>query len=144
MRRAIRMLLHEPSLAAHAGAVAAVRGSDVAGADLLVDLVETLHARPDLTTGVLLEHFREHQWSRWLEVLAHSEPQISDPEGLREEFAGCLRLVRERVGQHRAQRRLDELTKQRPSELSDDERRELTDLAARRPRSRKSTPRPDD
>ncbi|MCY4349622.1 MAG: DNA primase [Thiotrichales bacterium] len=144
VRRAIRMLLHEPSLAAHAGAVAAVRGSDVAGADLLADLVETLHARPDLTTGVLLERFREHQWSRWLEVLAHSEPQISDPEGLREEFVGCLRLVRERVGRHQAQRRLDELKKRHPSELSDEERRELTDLAARRSRNRKSAPRPDD
>ncbi len=144
VRRAIRMLLHEPSLAAHAGAVATVRGSDVAGADLLADLVETLHARPDLTTGVLLEHFREHQWSRWLEVLAHREPQISDPEGLRREFTGCLRLVRERGGQHRAQRRLDELTKRHPSELSDDERHELTDLAARRSRRRESAPRRDD
>ena len=88
VRRAIRMLLHEPSLATHAGAVEEMRGSDVAGADLLADLVETLHARPDMTTGVLLEHFREHEWSRWLEVLAHSEPEISDPEGLREEFVG--------------------------------------------------------
>jgi len=138
------MLLHEPALAAHAGAVGAMRDSDVAGTDLLADLVETLHVRPDLTTGVLLEHFREHQWSRWLEVLALSEPQISDPEGLREEFVGSLRLVRERVGQHRAQHRLDELTKRHPSELSDGERRELTELAARRSRSRNFAPRPDD
>ena len=144
VRRAIRMLLHEPALAAHTGTIAAMRGSDVAGADLLADLVETLHARPDLTTGVLLERFREHEWSRWLEVLAHSEPQISDPEGLREEFAGCLRLVLERAAHHRARRRLDELTKRHPSELSDDERRELTDLAARRSRGRKSATRPGD
>ena len=141
VRRAIRMLLHEPSLAAHAGAVEEMRGSDVAGADLLADLVETLHARPDMTTGVLLERFREHEWSRWLEVLAHSEPQISDPEGLLEEFAGCLRLVLERAEHRRAQHRLDELTKRHPSELSDDERRELTDLAARRSRGRKPAPR---
>ena len=141
VRRAIRMLLHEPSLAAHAGAVEEMRGSDVAGADLLADLVEALHARPYLTTGVLLERFREHEWSRWLEVLAHSEPQISDPEGLREEFAGCLRLVLERAEHRRAQRRLDELTKRHPSELSDDERRELTDLAARRSRGRRPAPR---
>ena len=141
VRRAIRLLLHEPWLAAHTGPVGEMRGSDVAGADLLADLVETLHARPDLTTGVLLERFRKHEWSRWLEVLAHSEPQISDPEGLREEFAGCLRLVLERAEHRRAQRRLDELTKRHPSELSDDERRELTDLAARRPRGRRSAPR---
>ena len=143
VRRAIRMLLHEPSLAAHTGEVGEMRRSDVAGADLLADLVEALHARPDLTTGVLLETFRGHEWSRWLEVLAHSEPEISDPEALREEFAGCLRLVREHAAHRRAQRRLDELTKRRPSELGDDERRELNELAARRYRGRGAAPRRD-
>ena len=63
VRRAIRMLLHEPSLATHTGAVGAIRGSDVAGAELLADVVETLHAHPDLTTGMLLERFRGHEWS---------------------------------------------------------------------------------
>ena len=144
VRRAIRMLLHEPSLAAQAGDVGEMLGADVAGADLLADLVETLHARPDLTTGVLLEHFREHDWSRWLEVLAHSEPEISDPAGLREEFVGCLRLVLEHAEHHRAQRRLEELTKRRPSELNDDERREFTELAARRALGREDTTRRDE
>ena len=105
-----------------------MRAADVPGADLLADLVETLHERPDLSTGVLLEHFREHEWSRSLEALAHSEPEISDPAGLREEFAGCLRLVLERAEHHRAQRRLEELSKRRLSELSGDERREFTEL----------------
>ena len=141
VRRAIRMLLHEPSLAAHAGAVEEMRGSDVAGADLLADLVETLHARPDMTTGVLLERFREHEWSRWLKVLAYSEPQISDPEGLLEEFVGCVRLVREHGEHERTQRRLEDLTRRRPSELNDDERREFKELAARRSRGRKPAPR---
>ena len=144
VRRALRMLLHEPSLAAYAGDVGEMRGSNVAGADLLAALVETLRTRPDLTTGVLLEHFREHEWSRWLEVLAHSEPEISDPKGLREEFAGCLRLVLERADHLRARRRLDELTKRHPSELSDDERREFTELAARRSQGRGATTRRDD
>ena len=144
VRRAIRVLLHEPSLAAYAGGVAELRVSDVAGANLLADLVETLHARPDMTTGVLLERFREHEWSRWLEVLALSEPEISSPTGLREEFEGCLRLVLERAEHRRAQRRLDELTRRHPSELSDDERRELTELAARRSHGREAAPRRSD
>ena len=58
VRRAIRMLLHEPSLAGHTGDVGRLRGTDVAGADLLAELIELLHARPELTTGVLLEHYR--------------------------------------------------------------------------------------
>ena len=147
VRRAIRMLLHEPSLAEYAGDagdLGEIRGVDVAGTDLLADLVETLRARPDLTTGVLLEHFREHEGSRGLEVLAHSEPEISDPEGLREEFVGCLRLVLEHGEHQRAQHRLEDLTKRRPSELSDDERREFTDLTrlvAGRPQGREDRPR---
>ena len=132
VRRAIRMLLHEPSLAVHAGDVQAMRATDVAGANLLADLVEALHERPDLTTGVLLEHFRDHEWSRSLAVLAHNEPELSDLAGRREEFAGCLRLMLEHAEHHRARRRLEELTKRRPSELSDDERREFTELAAGR------------
>ena len=131
VRRAIRMLLHEPPLAVHAGDVGEMRGADVAGADLLADLIETLHARPELTTGVLLEHFREHEWCRWLEVLAHSEPEISDPEGIRTEFVDCLRWVSERGGHHRARRRLEALKRRRPSELTDQERREFTELTAR-------------
>ena len=142
VRRAIRLLLHEPSLAAHAadaGDHGEIRGAGVAGADLLADLVETLRARPDLTTGVLLEHFREHEWSRWLAVLAHSEPEISDPAGLREEFVGSLQRILEHAERHRVQQRLRELAKRGLSELSDEERREfaeLTGAAGRRPQGR--------
>ena len=132
VRRAIRMLLHEPSLAAHARDVGEIRDADVAGAALLADLVETLHARPDLTTGMLLERYRGHEMSRGLEVLAHDEPEIPGPEGRREEFTGCLRLVVEHAERSRTRRRLEELSKRRPADLTDDERREFTELAARR------------
>ena len=134
VRRAVRMLLHEPSLAAEAASVEVVRTTDVAGAELLADLIEILRVRPDLTTGVLLEHYREHEWSRWLQVLAHSEPELSDSDKLREEFVGCLRLVSDHAEHHRAQRRIKELTNRRPSELNDEERRELTELTARKRR----------
>ena len=129
VRRAVRMLLHEPSLAAEVDDVETVRAADIAGVELLAGLVETLHARPDLTTGVLLEHYRDHEWARWLGVLAHGEPGLSDPERLRDEFAGCLRWVSDHVGRRQAQRRLDELKRRRPSDLSEEERRELTALA---------------
>ena len=134
VRRAICMLLHEPSLAAQVGDVREVRNAEVPGADLLADLVETLHTRPDLTTGVLLEHFREHEWSRWLDVLAHSEPELSDPAGRRVEFTDSLQWILDRAERHRARRRRKELTHsdRRPSELSEREQRELTDLVTRR------------
>ena len=144
VRRAVRMLLHEPSLAAEAVDVEAVRAADVAGAELLAELIETLHARPDLTTGVLLEHYREHKWSRWIEVLAHNKPELSDPAGLRLEFVDCLRWVSARAERHRARRRIEELKNRHPSELNERERRELTDLTARRASNRGDTTGRDD
>ena len=147
VRRAIRMLLHEPSLATQVEDIREVRDTEVAGAGLLADLIDTLHAHPNMTTGVLLEHFREHEWSRGLEVLAHSEPELSDPARLRVELAGCLRLILRRAEYHRARRRIEELTKRHPSELNERERREfteLTELAARRGLSREDTNRRND
>ncbi|MDE0456849.1 MAG: DNA primase [Chromatiales bacterium] len=139
--RAARMLLHEPSLAAGVFDFEPLRAADVADSDLLVGLIEILRARPDLKPGALLDSCRQQEWFARIEELAYRQPEISDPDGLREEFAGCLRLVLERAEHRRAQRRLDELTKRHPSELSGDERRELTDLAARRSRGRKSASR---
>ncbi len=142
--RAARMLLHEPSLAAAASDFEPRQAADVADSDLLVRLIEILRARPDLKPGALLESCRPHERFRRIEELAHRQPEISDPEGLRAEFIGCLRLVLEHAGRHRAQRRLDELTGRRPSELSDDERRELNELAARRSQGRVAVSRRDD
>ena len=130
--RAVRMLLHEPSLASEAAGVEGICAADVADADLLADLIEILHARPDLRTGGLFEHYRRHEWFQRIEVLAHGTPELSDPELLRGEFAGCLRWVLDRAEHLRAQRRVDELKSRRPSDLSDDERREFTELTARR------------
>ena len=130
--RAVRMLLHEPSLAAEAAGTEGMCAADVADADLLADLIEILHARPDLRTGGLIEHYRPHEWFRRIEALVHDRPELSDPELLRGEFAGCLRWVLDRAEHLRAQRRLDALKNRRPSELSDDERREFAELTARK------------
>ena len=129
VRRAVRILLHEPSLAAEVHDVETMRAADVPGADLLSGLIETLHANPDLTTGAILEHYRGHEWARWLDALAHDEPGLSGPDELREEFADCLRWVSDHDGRRRAQHRLEALKRRHPSDLNAEERRELTDLA---------------
>ena len=129
VRRAVRILLHEPSLAAEVHDVETMRAADVPGADLLSGLIETLHANPDLTTGAILEHYRGHEWARWLNALAHDEPGLSGPDELREEFADCLRWVSDHDGRRRAQHRLEALKRRHPSDLNAEERRELTDLA---------------
>ena len=126
------MLLHEPSLAADVDDVASLRSEDLPGATLLADLVDTLHVHHDLSTGVLLEHYRAHEWARWLDVLAHRTPELSDPDGLRVEFGHCIHRIREQVRNEKARRRLEALKNRRLSELSEDERREFAELTARR------------
>ena len=132
--RAVRMLLHEPSLAADAREVERLRAADSADSALLAHLIEILHRRPDLGTGALLEHCRQHEWFGRIEDLARREPELTDPKRLRQEFAASLRLILGRAEHRRAQRRLQELTQRRLSELSEDERRELSRLTARRRR----------
>ena len=126
--RAFRILLHEPSLASEVGDVEFLRGGGDTEVGLLARLIELLHGRPDLKTGALLERYRSHEWFPRIEEFVQREPEISDPAGLREEFVGCLRLVLENAEHQRAQRRLEDLTKRRLSELSEDERREFTRL----------------
>ena len=126
--RAVRLLLHKPDLASEVEDVELLRSGDAAEVELLAQLIELLHERPNLKTGALLEHYRSHEWFPRLNELVRSAPEISDPASLRAEFVGCLRLVRKRAEHHRAQRRIEELAKRRPSELSDDERREFTEL----------------
>ena len=91
--RAVRLLLHAPSLAAEAIDVEGLRAADLEDTELLAELIEILHARPDLRTGGVLEHCRQRGWLRRIEVLLRREPELSDPERLREEFVGSLRLV---------------------------------------------------
>ena len=131
-RRAVRLLLHEPSLAAEIDDVGAVRSEDVAGAELLADLIETLHGRPELSTGVLLERYRGHEWARWLDVLAHQGLELSNPHGLRVEFVHCIGRIRDQVERRRKRRRIEELKNRRLSELNEDERREFAELTGHR------------
>ena len=130
--RAVRMLLHEPSLAAEAADVESLRTADVADAELLADLIERLHARPDLSMGGLLEHYRQHEWFPRIETLARREPELSGAENLRDEFAGCLQLVSNRAELQPVQRRLDDLKNLPLSGLSERERDEFKALTARK------------
>ena len=130
--RAARMLLHEPSLAAEVADVESLRTADVADAELLADLIERLHARPDLSMGGLLEHYRQHEWFPRIETLARREPELSGAENLRDEFAGCLQLVSNRAELQPVQRRLDDLKNLPLSGLSERERDEFKALTARK------------
>ena len=130
--RAVRLLLHHPSLASEAVDVELLRTADTADSELLADVIETLHSRPDLQPGALLDRYRQQEWFPRIEALARREPELTDPEALGREFAGCLRLILDGAEHLRAQRRLEELTRRRLPDLSEDERREFARLTARK------------
>ena len=140
--RAVRMLLHHPSLAGKVVDVDLLRAANTADCGLLADVIETLHSRPDLQHGALLDRYRQHEWFPRIEALARREPELTDPEALGREFAGCLRLILDGAEHLRAQRRLEELTRRRLPDLSENERREFARLTARKALNRgRSSPR---
>ncbi len=108
MRSAIQLLLHQPAVAADAGEIDWLRGLELPGSALLLELLELLRERPHLSTGALLEHWRGRDEERHLAALAAQELLIGEQEEvtLEAEFLDALKQLR---AQYR-ERRLEELT----------------------------------
>jgi len=124
VRRAIALLLHEPSsaLSLHVETLAGIRRP---GVDLLCDMIETVQAEPNITTAGLLERFRSHAQGRHLGKLAATEMPDSEEFDAAAELADCLR----QLAQAGAKERIDFLIqKQRLGPLTAEEREELRGL----------------
>jgi DNA primase len=124
VRSAIALLLQEPSLAQDAPWPPLFSALRQPGIDLLVELIQLLRERPQLTTGALLEHMAEREESAALQKLAlQSLP--GDSAMWRNEWRDVLG----QLDQQTLQQRVDEL-KARQSEagLSDEEKDELREL----------------
>ena len=74
MQRAVSLLLHYPQAGATAAEVAGLDQIDAPGADLLRRLLEITGNAPRITTGELIETFRDDPDGRWIERLAKDEP----------------------------------------------------------------------
>ena len=128
VRRAIRLLLHEPRVGRAPVDIAFVADSGLPGAEFLAEMIETVRSHPELTTGSLLERYRDHQWSEHLGALARDVPVLAS--GLEAEFESCLELIRGLAERRRRTERREALTRKRPTELTEAERRELAELLA--------------
>lgn len=127
VRMAIEMLLYRPDLSRTAGDPQALAGLDVAGADLLVKLLELLQAQPHLNAGAVIEHWRGTQEGRHLATLAQWSPTV--PEGVDAEFGGTLRRLREQALEQRVERLLHKDKVEGLSAAEKDELRRLLPLA---------------
>jgi DNA primase len=128
VRRAITLLLHHPDAALHLD-VERLGGIARPGIDLLRDLIETVQARPDITTAGLLERWRQHPEGRHLGKLAAVEMPPPEDFDAAAELAECLAQLAAAGLRERIQVLIE---KERVGSASEDERSELRTLVAER------------
>ncbi|TDK23033.1 DNA primase [Luteimonas aestuarii] len=122
VRAAISLLLQQPSLALDLQPPYRFVALRQPGIPLLVDVIALVHARPDITTGALIEHFGDREEGAALQKLAgHSVP--GDPDGWRADLQGAI----DQLNQQALQQRLAEL-QGRMASLDDTEKAELREL----------------
>ncbi|HHH48792.1 MAG TPA: DNA primase [Gammaproteobacteria bacterium] len=129
VRRAIRLLLQRPQLVENLTELEALQGLELPGVPLLQAMIELLRARPHLSCGAILEHWRGQEEGRHLARLAQSPVDVPD-EGLAVEFADVI----SHLAALRDEQNLDRLlAKSRLGALSDEEKHQLKQaLAAKR------------
>ena len=149
LRTAITLLVRHPWLASAAESAGALGDVDLPGAALLAELIELASSRPHISTGALLEHYRENdKVARQLARLAAlpldleedapnraAAPEEESDRELREklerQFRDCLRRIEEQSRKRAEDERVRELAAKGVARLSDDERREYARLTGR-------------
>jgi DNA primase len=124
VRALIRLLLQQPALANEAGDLGELAGIELPGLSLLIELLEFIRARPQITTGGILEHWRQRPEGRHLEKLA-GDPLLIPEEGMAQEFHDRL----EHLCALPREQRFEELRARPLKTLSPAERAELQRLA---------------
>ena len=124
VRAAIAILLQQPSLAMSLEGHHAIGGLRLPGIELLVELLNLVQQRPDISTGALLEHFNEREEQAALHKLAAQALPGDEAMWAQELQDAILQLEKQLLTQ-----RLDELqAKQRQQGLDDTDKYELREL----------------
>lgn len=128
VRRLVALLLQRPALALSVDSVAPLRGLTIEGANLLADIIELGQQRPHLTTGSLLEYWRDHEYGPHLQRLAQMSFDLPE-QGIESEFtAGIAHLLK----RHREASLERLLKKAEQTALTEAEKRELNQLLSQR------------
>lgn len=124
MRILIGLLVQNPRLAILIPSLEGLKQPKQAGLPLFVELVQTCLTQPGLTTGQLLELYRNNQLSQQLETLATWNHMIVDDK-VEQTFLDTLSSLYDSV----LEQRLEELIAQaRTHKLSQEERKEVDSL----------------
>jgi DNA primase len=124
VRSAISVLLQKPSLAAALTPPYRFAELRQPGIELLVEIVDLVQQRPEISTGALLEQFAGHEQAGALQKLA-SQSLPGDDDTLQREFLDAVAQLDKQT----IEQRLAELQHQhREVGLSSEEKRELLSL----------------
>ena len=124
VRAAISILLQKPSLATSLDGHRAFAGLRQPGVELLIELLELVEQRPDISTGTLLEHFAAREELGALQKLAAQALPGDDAMWTQELHDAVLQLERQLL-----QQRLEELQAKLSSQgLDETDKYELREL----------------
>ncbi len=124
VRAAIAILLQQPSLALGIDGHRALSGLRLPGIDLLIELLELVQQRPEITTGAVLEHFTGREEQAALHKLAAIELPGDEQAWAQELHDAMLQMEKQLL-----QQRLEELqAKQLQQGLDDTDKYELREL----------------
>lgn len=124
VRSAISFMLQKPALAMTVEAPYAFAGLRQPGIELLIELLELVRQRPDISTGALLEHFNERDEQAALHKLAAQALPGEEAAWVEELHDAIAQLEKQTL-----QQRIDELlAKQRQNGLDEADKYELRAL----------------
>lgn len=95
VRHAITILIQHPQLASQLQIQSSLATSESKGSTFLAELISLLKQNPQLTTGALLEHWRDHAYSKQLKSLVTRQLNIAAEDLLTELQATLQRLSEE-------------------------------------------------
>ncbi|MFV2032900.1 MAG: DNA primase, partial [Gammaproteobacteria bacterium] len=129
-RLAINLLLQKPSLAANTGTHHELAEADIAGVDLLLQLLDHIQEVPGITPQNLLDRFRGNEHEAHLYRLAAMRPAMDDEQSMELMFEDCLQRLQEKYIDDRKLRLIKKLQSGEP--LSDAEKQEHKQLFTKR------------
>ena len=134
VRQAMQNLLHFPAIVARVSASQRqqLAGLDIPGVPELRQVLDDLAARPANSTAQVLERWRDQPLGERLARLAGAEMITPNEAAAGDELHNAIAKLLADVAAQRLNALLD---KSRSSDLSDEEKRELTALMTARPRS---------
>jgi DNA primase len=130
VQSAIALLLHRPDVASLTSPreLAQLEGADI---ELLRELVDLLHRRPDTNTAMLLGHWYGTPGGALLARLA-SQERLIPREGIEQQFMDTLLALKQRPERARLAAQVDKLRVINYAELSDLQKQELRELLLRK------------